>query len=327
MCAVQLSSRSPSPHLTITMRVFMTGATGEIGRRALPLLIAGGHQVSAVSRSARNREILTQLGATPVEVSLFDVLSLRRALAGHDTVVNLATHVPSSPTKMLMRFAWRENDRIRRNASRAIAAAARAEGVTRLIQESFGLIYPDCGEAWINESMAVSPLGHTESVLDAERSANEFTEDGGTGVILRFAALYGPDSTLREMIRVLRKGWSPLPGSPLAYFSSVAQDDAATAVIAALGAPPGTYNIADDEPVRRAEWAESLSSTLGFPPPKPIPSWMAKLGGPAMQLMSRSERISNWKFREATAWRPKYRSILEAWSDVLESLHASLAVA
>lgn len=58
------------------MRVFMTGATGEIGRRSVPLLIAAGHQVTAVSRSAHNREILTQLGATPVEASLFDVARL-----------------------------------------------------------------------------------------------------------------------------------------------------------------------------------------------------------------------------------------------------------
>lgn len=56
----------------------------------------------------------------------------------------------------------------RREASLAIAHAAHAEGVTRMIQESFGLIYPDRGATWIDESMAVSPVGHTESVLDAE---------------------------------------------------------------------------------------------------------------------------------------------------------------
>jgi nucleoside-diphosphate-sugar epimerase len=309
------------------MRIFMTGATGVIGRRAVPLLVQAGHQVSAVSRSAHNRETLRQLGATPVEADLFNVESLRRAMVRHDTVVNLATHVPSSTTKMLMRRAWRENDRIRTEASRAIAIAARAEGLARMIQESFGLIYADHGDAWIDESMPVSPVGYTQSVLDAERSANQFTESGGTGVILRFAALYGPDSTLLEMIRVLRKGWSPLPANPHAYFSSLAQDDAAAAVVAALAAPPGTYNVSDDQPLRRAEWAASLASALGFPPPRQIPSWMAKLGGPAMHLMSRSERISNQKFCDAVAWSPKYRSVRDAWDDVLGALHASRAAA
>jgi 2-alkyl-3-oxoalkanoate reductase len=96
------------------MRVFMTGATGEIGRRAVPLMIVAGHRVTAVSRSAHNRDILRQLGATPVEADLFNVANLRRAVAGHDAVVNLATHVPSSSTMMLMRRAWRENDKFAR---------------------------------------------------------------------------------------------------------------------------------------------------------------------------------------------------------------------
>ena len=309
------------------MRVFMTGATGEIGRRAVPLMIVAGHQVTAVSRSARNREILRQLGATPVEADLFNVASLLRAMAGHDAVVNLATHVPSSSTMMLMRRAWRENDRIRKEASLAVATAARAEGLTRMVQESFALIYPDSGDAWIDESMAVSPAGYTESVLDAERSANQFTETGGEGVILRFAALYGPDSTLVEMIRLLRKGWSPLPGDPEAYFSSLAQGDAAAAVVAALGAPAGTYNVSDDQPLRRAEWAGSLAAALGLPRPRSIPSWMVRLGGPTMRLLSRSERISNRRFRAAAQWAPRYASVHDAWSAIVRSLHDARAVA
>jgi nucleoside-diphosphate-sugar epimerase len=309
------------------MRIFMTGATGEIGRRAVPRMIAAGHQVTAVSRSPRNHHVLRQLGATPIETDLYDVASLRRSMAGHDTVVNLATHVPSSTTAMLIRWAWRENDRIRRDASRAIATAARAEKLGRMIQESFGLIYPDHADEWIDEGVTVSPVGYTESVLDAERSANRFSDDGGTGVILRFAALYGPDSTLLEMIRMMRKGWSPLPGSPEAYFASLAQDDAAAAVVAALDAPAGTYNISDNEPLRRGEWADTLASALGMAPPKPIPTWMAKLGGPAMRLMSRSERISNRKFRDATGWEPRYATVREAWSDVVESLHDARAAA
>jgi nucleoside-diphosphate-sugar epimerase len=62
-------------------------------------------------------------------------------------------------------------------------------------------------------------------------------------------------------------------------------------------------------------------------PPKPIPTWMAKLGGPAMRLMSRSERISNRKFRDATGWEPRYATVREAWSDVVESLHDARAAA
>ena len=90
------------------------------------------------------------------------------------------------------------------------------------------------------------------------------------------------------MLDFMRKGLSPLPGDPRAYFSSLAQDDAATAVVAALGVPAGTYNIVDDVPMRREEWTRSLASAAGIPVPKTIPDvgrgarWFADAFGGAV---------------------------------------------
>jgi 2-alkyl-3-oxoalkanoate reductase len=308
------------------MRVFMTGATGVIGSRALPLLIQAGHEVTAASRSAENREALRRQNATPVEVDLFDVASVRRAIARHDAVINLATHMPASAAKMMLPWAWRENDRIRRDGSAAIAMAARQENVGRMIQESFAPIYVDSGDAWIDESTPVAPVRYNRSILDAEQSANRFTTDGGTGIVLRFGALYGPDALLAEMLDVMRKGWSPLPGDPNAFVSSLAQDDAATAVVAALRVPAGTYNIADDEPMRRGEWARSLAMSAGMRPPRPLPRWVTAMGGSIMQLLSRSLRISNRRFRATSGWAPRYPSAASAWHDVLGAMaHARAA--
>jgi 2-alkyl-3-oxoalkanoate reductase len=127
------------------MRVFVTGATGVVGRRAVPLLVAAGHAVTAVGRSQPKRDALRAAGATPVDVDLFDAAALRRAVAGHEAVVNLATHIPPSSTAMLLPWAWRENDRVRREGSATLAGAARAEGVSRLVQESFAPVKEDGG--------------------------------------------------------------------------------------------------------------------------------------------------------------------------------------
>ena len=302
------------------MRVFITGATGVIGSRAVPLLLQAGHSVTAASRSERNREAIRRVGATPASVDLFDVESVRRALAGHDAVINLATHVPSSAVKIMFRWAWRTNDRIRREGSAAIATAAIAEGLGRMIQESFAPIYPDHGDAWIDETAPVAPTSYNKSVLDAERSAQRFTASGSVGVVLRFGGLYGPDALLVEMLNMMRKGISPLPGDPRAFLSSLAQEDGATAVVAALGVPAGTYNIVEDEPMRREDWTRTLASAAGIPVPKPIPAWMTALGGSMLRLMGRSERISNRKFREASGWAPKYAKASDAWADVLRAL-------
>ena len=302
------------------MQLFITGATGVIGRRVIPLAIKAGHRVTAVYRSPRNREVLWNAGAKPVAADLFDVASLRRAMAGSDVVINLATHMPSSGTAMMFRWAWRTNDRIRREGSAAIAAAARAEGVGRMIQESFAPVYPDHGDDWIDEAMPIAPAGYNRTILDAERSARRFTDGGGVGVVLRFGGLYGPDPLLLEMLGMIRKGWSPLPGAPNAYFTSLAQDDAATAVLAALNVPAGTYNVVEDEPMRRGEWVRSLAVAAGLRPPKPLPAWMATVGGSALRLLARSQRISNRRFRDAAGWAPRYRTASDAWGDVLQAL-------
>src|SRR5690349_6443819 len=97
----------------VQMRVFVTGATGVIGWRVVRRMIRGRHQVTAVGRTPDKREALHQAGADPVAVDLFDAAGLRRAVASHGAVINLATHMPSSSTRMLFRHAWRENDRLR----------------------------------------------------------------------------------------------------------------------------------------------------------------------------------------------------------------------
>jgi nucleoside-diphosphate-sugar epimerase len=259
-----------------------------------------------------------------VDVDLFDVDGLRRALAGCDTVINLATHIPP-PKKIVFRWAWRTNDRIRREGSAAIATAAIAEGVGRMIQESFAPLYPDHGDEWIDESMPVAPVSYNKSALDAERSAQRFTESGGVGVVLRFGGLYGPDDILAEMLNMMRKGISPLPGQPSAFLSSLAQDDAATAVVASLGVPAGTYNVVEDDPMRRGDWTRTLATAAGLPVPRPIPAWLTAIGGSLLKLMARSERISNRKFREASGWAPKYPRASAAWGDVLRALPVARA--
>ena len=297
------------------MRVLVTGATGVVGRRAVPLLVAAGHEVTAVGRSPAKRDALRAAGATPVDVSLFDVAALRRAVAGHDAVVNLATHIPASTTAMMLPWGWRENDRVRREGSAAVAEAARAEGVGRLVQESFAPVYADGGDAWIDESWPQRPARYNRTVLDAERSAERFAAAGGVGVVLRYAGFYGPDAFhLREMLDLARRGWLALPGPPDAYFSSVSHDDAATAAVAALALPSGAYNVTDDEPLRRRDWAEALARAFGIATPRPLPRWLTRLGGSAADVLSRSQRMSNRKLRAASGWAPRWPSVREGFA-------------
>ncbi len=304
-------------------RIFVTGATGVVGVHAIPLLIARGHEVTAIGRSEAKRKELESLGARAIALDMFDETAARAALEGIDVVINLATHMPASAMRMLLPWSWKENDRVRREGSAALARAARAAGVRKLMQESFAPIYEDGGDRWIDESWPLRPAPYNRTILDAERSAMRFSEEGGEGVILRFAAFYGPDAMLREMIGTAKKGLSPMAGSPSAYWSSIAHEDAASAVVALVDAPAGIYNVCDNVPLTRREWLGTLAAAAGIKVPRPMPKVMTMLGGSTMELLSRSQRMSNRKLKTATGWLPKYPSAREGLPEAVRALGSS----
>src|SRR3954468_23034105 len=127
------------------MRIFVTGASGVIGSRVVPALRAAGHDVTAVVRSAVRATALARAGAVIQQIDLFAPRELQAAMVGHDVVINLATHMPSSTAATMIPGAWRENDRIRRFGSAHLVNAALQAGVARFIQESFAPIYMDQG--------------------------------------------------------------------------------------------------------------------------------------------------------------------------------------
>jgi nucleoside-diphosphate-sugar epimerase len=141
------------------------------------------------------------------------------------------------------------------------------------------------------------------------------------GVVLRFALFYGPDSHhTRDLIRLVRLGWAPSVGSPDAFISSIATDDAATAVMSALHAAPGAYNVADDSPVRKREYFDSLAGALGVSHPRFLPGWITALSGSMGETLSRSQRLSNLKLR-GLGWAPRLPSVHEGWRVVVDELH------
>jgi nucleoside-diphosphate-sugar epimerase len=301
--------------------MFVAGATGAVGRRLIPLLMAEGHEVTAIGRSAGKRDALARAGAKPVEVSLFDREALTHVVAGHQAVINVATSIPR-PARMMLPGAWRENDRIRREGAANLCQAALAGGAERFIQESFAPIYADGGERWLDESSPAQPVRYNRTVLDAEHAAAEFTAAGGVGIVLRFAFFYAVDAfQVPYAVRLIRRGWAPIPGSPAAFFSSIHHDDAASATAAALRARAGVYNVGDNEPLRRREYVVVLAAAIGAPPPKLPPPWLTRLGGSLIRLMSRSLRISNRKLREETGWAPAFPSVREGWPAVVRLLH------
>jgi UDP-glucose 4-epimerase len=286
--------------------IVITGSTGVIGRRAVRELIAAGHRVTGVSRSARGRERLESLGASAVEADVFDEASLRRAFDGADTVINLLTHVPTAD-RMADPGAWAENDRVRTEASAAIARAADAAGVQRLVQESIAFVYADGGDAWLDEDAPVAGGGVTTTALTAERNARELF--GGDTVVLRFGLFMGPDSgSAQAALEAAHGGASVAAGPPGAYRPTLWLDDAAAAIAAALYVPAGTYNVADADPPTNAEIDAALAAVAGVEALRTRP--------PQDSPLARSQRVSSRRLQEASGWAPRMRAGTEAWTRI-----------
>jgi nucleoside-diphosphate-sugar epimerase len=204
------------------MRIAVTGSTGVIGRRVIPLLTSTGHEVTAIARPDSDRKSLLPPGCSVAEASLFDRRQLSAAFTGHDAVINLATHIPASMVAMMLPSGWRENHRIRSTGAMNVSEAASDAFVQTVIQESFGLAYPSRGDAWIDETVPLAPVANCRTVPDAERAVAAFAERGGRGIAPRFAGFYGPDaSQTRTMALSVRRGWVPLPGKRSSFFSSI----------------------------------------------------------------------------------------------------------
>jgi uncharacterized protein YbjT (DUF2867 family) len=192
------------------VRIFLAGATGVIGIRLTPLLVAAGHEVAGMTRSASKQDQLRQLGAEPVICDVFDADGLAAAVAGFkpDMVMHQLTDLPDD-VEQLGEFSDR-NDRIRIEGTRNLLAAARAAGTPRFLAQSI---------AW-------RPAGRGE-VLDEFEA---MVLDAG-GVIVRYGQLYGPGTYYEDRV----------PPPP-----RIQIDEAARATVPLREAEPGAVVLTED---------------------------------------------------------------------------------
>ncbi|HEX6254894.1 MAG TPA: NAD(P)-dependent oxidoreductase [Euzebyales bacterium] len=296
------------------MRIFIAGATGVLGRRVVPALVGRHHTVTAVARGPARAASLRAQGAEPIAVDLFDATAVATTVEGHDAVVNLATAIPP-PSRMARRSAWHTTDRLRTEAAGNLVDGALATGAARYVQEALAFVYPDRGTEWIDERAPLDPPSFAAASAVAEAHAARFGEGGGTGIALRFGAFYAADSAqIALLVRTLRRGLLALPEPAGGHRPWVHVDDAAAAVVAALEAPAGVYNVVEDDPLTGAAHLDVLREVFGRRV-HGLPGWLAV--GPQLRLVMRSQRVSNRRLRGATRWRPTFDR-RAGWLQVLD---------
>jgi nucleoside-diphosphate-sugar epimerase len=181
------------------------------------------------------------------ELDLFDPAAIAEVVRDVDAVVHLATRIRplaqvSDPE------AWRENDRLRADASRILVDAAIAAGTAVYVQPTVTFVYPASGpvseDTQINEVLPI-----LRSSLAAEQQTERFARAGARGVVLRMGMLDGPGTWFDQ----------PMGG----FGATLHVADAGRALLSALSLPSGVYNVC-----RRGERvsSERFSRAAGWQP-------------------------------------------------------------
>jgi 2-alkyl-3-oxoalkanoate reductase len=297
------------------MNVFIAGGSGAIGVPLVRKLVAAGHQVTALTRSASKADMVRALGATPSIADALDAAALRRVVvAAHPThVIHQLTALPQSGPKSAKELA--PTNRLRIEGTRNLIDAAAAAGVKRLVVGSFAPLAVSSGVPSQTDEAAEAIQSMESQVLEA--NARHLVE----GIVLRYGLFYGPENAMtKQMIALARRRMLPAFRGDQGLLPPIHLEDAASATIAALehGTPGSVYDIVDDHPVSMSELARTIAETVGARKPFAIPLWVPKLLAPYMaQVLSVRLPLSNAKARAELGWRPMYPTIREGYSDAL----------
>jgi nucleoside-diphosphate-sugar epimerase len=235
------------------MRIFLAGASGVIGRRLIPLLLADGHEVTGSTRSAEKAEELKASGAAPVIVDVLDPQAIRDAVvvARPQAIIHQLTDLPEVMDPARLAETLARNSRLRIVGTANLVAAARAADVRRLAAQSIAFAYAEGPEPHAETDPLNAAEGETPSAVTARgvRALEEavLNAPGIEGVVLRYGRLYGPGT------------WNtPNARAPL-HVDAAAQ----AALLAVTRGSAGIYNIAEDD---GAVSIAKARKELGFDP-------------------------------------------------------------
>jgi nucleoside-diphosphate-sugar epimerase len=322
------------------MRIFVAGATGAVGRPLVSALIAAGHSVAGLTRTAVKAEILKRQGAEPVIADGLDEDVMRAAVvsARPDVVIHEMTDLTGTTDLRHFDRTFASSNRLRTRGIDILLTAAREAGAKRIIAQSYcGWPYARTGSAVKTEADELDP--HPPAQLRPTLEAIRYLEQRVTGstnppgIVLRYGAFYGPGTGMldRAMVEQIRLRRVPLIGDGAGWWSFVHVDDAAAATVRAIdhGKPGNVYNIVDDDPAEDRAWLPALAAMLGARPPFHLPAWIARLvaGEHLVSMMTRIRAGSNASARADLDWRPAHPSWRQGFADIATQLieHRSAA--
>jgi len=263
-------------------KVLVTGATGMVGSRLVPLLLRQGHHVTGLVRD-RDRALADPAlqGLTLVEGDLLRPETLAAPVRGQDVVFHLAVlgHFNEAASGAA------DFTRTNVEGTSALFQQCLDAGVGRVVYTSTSAALGFIKAKVIDEDAEPNPLTpYGESKLEADRVVERFAARGLPVVTLRFTHIYGPGDRrdFLSIIRMIRKGIFPQIGLGPNYYPALYIDDAVAALALCLdrGRDGEFYIVTDSDPHDTRTIRRLVRQELGLPP-RPylvVPASAALLG-------------------------------------------------
>jgi nucleoside-diphosphate-sugar epimerase len=313
------------------MRIFVAGATGAVGKRLVPLLAAGGHEVVGTTRSPQKLDRLRGFGADSVLLDVLDAEAVGRTIseAAPDVVVHQATALSDLTNIRNMDEAFAETNRLRIVGTDNLLAAAKAVGAKKFVAQSFAGWPAEKKGAAVRDEDAPFDLSPPASAAQSMAAIRELEEavvgaSGLEGIVLRYGAFYGPGTSLSlggEHFEAVRKRQFPIVGDGSGMWSFIHIDDVAGATLAAIErGRRGVYNIVDDEPAPASEWLPYLAELLGAKQPRHVPVWLGRIlaGEQVVSMMTEARGASNAKAKRELGWILTHPSWREGFASAVQ---------
>jgi 2-alkyl-3-oxoalkanoate reductase len=310
------------------MRIFIAGATGAVGQPLVRRLVAGGHQVTGMTRTPRKAALLRDLGAEPVVADALDRDAVNAAVraARPEVVVHQLTAIGAMHPRNVD-ASFEATNKLRTEGTDNLIAAAREARARLFVAQSFaGWPYARVGGPVKAEDDPLDddpPKGVRATIAAIRHLETAVTGATGLdGIVLRYGGFYGPGTGIArggDMVENIAKGRFPVVGDGGGVWSLVHIEDAADATVAAIDrGEPGIYNIVDDEPAPVREFLPALAKAIGAKPPRHVPGFLGRLllGPAGYAMMTKIRGASNAKAKRELGWVPRHAS----WRQGFQSL-------
>jgi nucleoside-diphosphate-sugar epimerase len=298
------------------MRILFAGASGVIGRHALPLLVAARHEVHAAVRSRSGRNTVRRLGAHPVWMDVLDAGQAGQVVGSvaPDAVVNMLTDLYRPPDPARLDRSMAGTNLLRTVATDALLAACAASGVQRYVGQSVAGWFSEPPSGVTPAPLLADPPRRARETVAALAHLEQAVASLPGGVVLRLGPLYGPGTSMGRggtMLAQVRRRRFPVVGDGAGVWSFCHVDDAARAIAAALGrtgagSATGVVEVVDDDPAPVAVWLPALAAAVGSPSPRRVPAWLARplVGGVGLHLMTATGGASTRPETRLPGWTP-----------------------